>query len=166
MRRNAVGFVAAGIVAITLAACGGKGGGSASSTTTGASVSSGTPGTQPVDTKFTGQGSAEYCKLARTYQEASSKVGQGATPDLRQLFQDAARDIQAAVAVAPAEIKPDVTLVAQGFAALVTALNNANYDFTKLSPDLILRFQSQDFVAASTRVGAYAKNVCGINVGG
>ena len=154
-------------VAVMLTACGGgKSGGSASPTTAGTGVSSGTPGTQPVDTRFSGEGSADYCKLARSYQEASSKVGQGASADLRQLFQDAARDIQAAVAVAPTEIKPDVTLVAQGFSALVTALNNANYDFTKLAPDLIVRFQSQEFMAASTRVGAYAKNVCGINIGG
>src|SRR5262245_31126475 len=159
-------YVALVFVAVMMAACGGKGGGSSSPTTAASSVSPGTPGTQPVDTKFTGEGSAEYWKLARSYQEASSKLGTNANPDLRQLFSDAARDIQAAVAVAPAEIKSDVTLVAQGFAALVTALNNANYDFTKLAPDLIIRFQSQDFVAASTRVGAYAKNVCGINVGG
>ena len=160
MRRLALLFVA-----VTLAACGGKSNGSASGTTT-AAQASGAPGTQPVDTRFTGVGSADYCKLARKYQEAQSKVGQGATPDLRQLFQDAASDIQSAVAVAPAEIKADVTTVAQGFTALVTALNNANYDFTRLSPDIIVRFQSQEFMAASTRVAAYAKNICGINVGG
>ena len=166
MRRFGFRLAAAGIVAVTLAACGGdKGAGSNAdngSGTTAAGAGAGAPGTQPVDTKFTGAGSADYCKLARTYQDASSKLGAGASPDLRQLFQDAARDIKAAVDVAPAEIKKDVQTVADGFTALVGALATVNYDFTKLPPDLIVRFQSQDFMNASTRVGAYSKTVCGI----
>ncbi len=165
MRRYEVGLVAAGIVAfaVALAACEGGGGGTASPTTaTGIGPGASVPGTQPVDTRFTGEGSAEYCRLARSYQEASSRLAPGATADLRQLFQNAARDIVQAVGVAPAEIKPDVTLVADGFSALVGALGEVDYDFTRLPPDLIVRFQSQDFVTASTRVGAYSRNVCGI----
>jgi hypothetical protein len=115
-----------------------------------------------VDTTFTGKGSAQYCQLAKTYAQATAKIGPGATADLRQLFDSAATDIKAAVAVAPAEIKPDVQTVAAGFSDLVTALDNANYNFTALPSTLIARYMAADFVAASTRVAAYARQVCGI----
>lgn len=169
VRRAAAG-VALAALTLAVAGCSGNGGGikdaakgdQPTSTAPTAASGVGTP-PQPVDTRFTGSGSAEYCKLARTYADAQSKLNPtNTTPDLRQLFQDAARDIKAAVAVAPAEINKDVQVVAEGFNALVTALASVNYDFTRLSADLIARFQSQDFMTASTRVGAYAKNVCGV----
>lgn len=167
MGRNGIRFVAAAIVAVALAACGGVGGGGTAkgsnpTTTVASSLGTGPP-PQPVDTKFTGAGSADYCRLARTYSDASSKLSPTNTSsDLRQLFQDAARDIKAAVGVAPAEIKDDVQIVADGFNALVNSLTPVNYDFTKLAPDLIARFQSQEFMAASTRVAAYSRQVCGV----
>ena len=67
--------------------------------------------------------------------------------------------------MAPAEIKGDVQIVADGFNALVSALEPVNYDFTRLTPDLIARFMSADFTAASTRVAAYSRNVCGVSGG-
>jgi len=176
MGRYLVRRVAAGVVALLLAGAGAgcssggsSGGGGAASgaadqgpTTTVASA--GSAATQPVDTTFTGKGSGEYCKLAKTYADAQSKLGPtNTTPDLRQLFQDAARDIKAAVAVAPAEIKNDVQVVADGFNALVTSLASVNYDFTRLTPDLIARFQSKEFMDASTRVAAYSRTVCGVS---
>jgi uncharacterized ferritin-like protein (DUF455 family) len=116
-----------------------------------------------VDTNFSGAGSAEYCRLARTYQDAQNKLNPTNTsPDLRQVFQDAARDIKLAVGVAPEEIKNDVQIVSDGFNALIAALAPVNYDFTKLPPDLIVRFQSAEFSAASQRVAAYARTVCGV----
>ena len=170
MGRYAVRLLAAGIVALTLVACsgddgGGKGAGATAAASTTVATAANTP-PQPVDTAFTGAGSAEYCKLARTYADAQGKLNpSNTTPDLRQLFRDAARDIKAAVAVAPAEIKGDVQIVADGFNALVSALEPVNYDFTRLTPDLIARFMSADFTAASTRVAAYSRNVCGVSGG-
>lgn len=168
MGRYAFRLVAAAVAALTLVACGSGGGGGGddaapeSQPTTTVTTGPNTP-PQPVDTKFTGAGSAEYCKLAKSYADASSKLSPtNTTPDLRQLFQDAARDIKAAVAVAPAEIKNDVQIVADGFNALVDALQPVNYDFTRLTPDLIARFMSAEFTTASTRVAAYSRNVCGI----
>ena len=168
MGRYAVRLVAAGIVALTLVACSSSDdGGSAKAPNAAASTTLATTANtppQPVDTKFTGSGSGEYCKLARTYADAQSKLNPGnTTPDLRQLFRDAARDIKSAVAVAPAEIKGDVQIVADGFNALVAALEPVNYDFTRLTPDLIARFMSADFTTASTRVAAYSRNVCGVS---
>lgn len=168
MRRHPVRCAAVAVVAVTLGACGGNGNISdatrnQSTTTARPSTAVGGAGSQTVDTKFTGTGSTEYCRLARSYSDAQSKLNPtNVSPDLRQLFQDAARDIRLAVAVAPAEINNDVQVVADGFSALVAALAPVNYDFTRLTPDLIARFMSAEFTAASTRVAAYARNVCGV----
>ncbi len=107
-------------------------------------------------------GASDYCRLARSYDDASNRLGQGNAPEVRQLFRDASRDVKLAVDVAPPEIRSDVRVVADGFGALVTALENVNYDFTKLPPDLIARFMSQEFVDASTNVGRYSRDVCGL----
>jgi hypothetical protein len=135
-----------------------------SPTTTGAAS------TQPassVNTVFTGQGSAAYCGLARNFSGAFDKIGQpgSSTADLRAYYQAAGAAVQQSVGVAPAEIRPDVQVVADALQSLIAALDKINYDLSKISslpPDLIAKLMSQPFEDSSVRVAAYAKNVCGI----
>lgn len=120
-----------------------------------------------VDTVFTGQGSAAYCGLARNYAGAFDRLGQpgSSTSDLRAYYQAAGVAVQQSVGVAPAEIRPDVQVVADALQALIAALDKINFDLNKigsLPPELIARLMSQQFEDSSTRVAAYAKNVCGI----
>lgn len=118
----------------------------------------------PVDTSFTGEGADEYCRLASDYAVASKQLmGQGgANPDLKQLFRDAAESITQAVGLAPPEIQSDATIVARDFGALISGLENVDYDFTRVPPDVIARLQSAEYKMASTRIEAYSKNVCRI----
>ena len=63
--------------------------------------------------------------------------------------------------IAPAEIKRDVEVVADAFTTLVRELEAVNYDITRIPPAVALRFMSAELESASTRVEAYARNVCG-----
>lgn len=117
--------------------------------------------TATVDTTFTGRGSEEYCKLSSSYKQAADQLTPTSDAQVRQLVQDAARDMKAAVAVAPAEIKSDVQTVANSFDALVNGLVSVNFDYTRLPPELIASFMSEELRRASTRVAAYARDVCG-----
>jgi hypothetical protein len=151
------------LMALVLVGCSGgskSDSGRAAATPTTAAPAAGA-GQSPGST-FSGKESSDYCRLARSYDDASSRLGQGGTPEVRQLFRDASRDVKLAVDVAPPEIRSDVRVVADGFGALVAALESVNYDFTKLPPDLIARFMSQEFVDASTNVGRYSHDVCGL----
>lgn len=159
--------VVAAVLAI-LPGCGhgGGGGGSSSPSPPPSSSAAVTPavtattGPLTVDTTFTGQGSAAYCQLSKSYADAAARLGPNPDAQLRQAYEDAARDMQAAVAVAPAEIKGDAQIVADGFGGLIAALQGVDYDFTRLPPDVVARFMDDDFRRASIRLTAYGKNIC------
>ena len=145
---------------LAMAACGGGSNGkhaSPASPTTAAASTGDTA--QPVDTSFTGAGSADYCRLARDYSESSKKFNTPNSPDqLRAVFQEAQNDIQSALAVAPPEIKADVQTIATGLNSIVKAMEAANYDVTRLAatpPSL-----PSNFDAASQRIDAYTRDVC------
>jgi hypothetical protein len=150
-------------MAIVLVACGGGSKSEQASPTTTAVAGPATPTTRPVDTSFTGQGSTEYCRLAKTYADASSRLGEAATADMRRMFRDAARDVKLAVDAAPGEIQSDVRIVADGFGALVDALETVDFDFTRLPPDLIARFLTEEFVTATVRVSQYNIRICRVS---
>jgi ABC-type glycerol-3-phosphate transport system substrate-binding protein len=148
--------------AITLAACGGGSSNDradAPATTRLSDTQS--AGTGPPDTNFTGAGSGDYCRLARAYATSAQKfTAPTNAAELRQVFADASRDINAAAAVAPAEIKADVQVVAQGLSAIIAGMEAADYDLTRLAttpPSL-----PPNFDAASVRLEAYARDVCGL----
>jgi ABC-type phosphate transport system substrate-binding protein len=115
--------------------------------------------TQPVDTTFTGAGSADYCRLAQDYSQSSSKFNTPNTPDeLRAVFQEAQSDIRSALAVAPPEIKADVQTIATGLDSIVKSMEAAGYDVSRLGatpPSL-----PPNFDAASQRIDAYTRDVC------
>ena len=156
--RPLAGVLAAALWSLALTGCGGGSNDkqAASALTT---VAASPASSQPVDTSFTGEGSADYCRLARDYSESSKKFNAPNTPDeLRQVFQEAQNDIQSALAVAPPEIKGDVQTIATGLGSIVKAMEAAGYDVNRVgatAPSL-----PSNFDAASQRVDAYTRDVC------
>ncbi|MGH9280616.1 MAG: hypothetical protein ACRD12_21305, partial [Acidimicrobiales bacterium] len=113
MRMRLAGLSAAAMV--VLAACSGNGSG-------------GTPQAAPAG----GGGSAQsYCALSRSYLQQYEKLD---TPQgIRQVYEDAARDIHAALAVAPAEIRADVKVLSDGLDRLIAVLAKYDYDSGRLA---------------------------------
>jgi hypothetical protein len=147
---------------LALAACSS---GTKSSGTTGptSAPTAGPSTTAPaVDTHFTGQDSAAFCNLAKTYNDQSKTVAPTATPaQLRTTLRDGLATVNSAVAAAPAEIKADMQILATTFAQLADAFDKANYDPAKVDPASLQSLQSPQFQAATVRFQAYLHNVCG-----
>ncbi|MFN2609108.1 MAG: hypothetical protein ABR511_14645 [Acidimicrobiales bacterium] len=150
-----VPLAAGALLALTLAACGGG------STTTSATPTSATP-TTATTAAPTGQGS-QFCSLIKTYRDRLAGLsGARSTPaQIRQFATDLGTAIQQAVAVAPAEIKADATLVAGAAGDYLAALKAAGYDLSKLPSSASARFSAPDVAAASTRLQDYANRTCG-----
>ena len=112
---------------------------------------------------FSGQGSGQFCELVRTYNDRVSGLSRAtSTPaQVRQLATELGSAIRQAVAVAPAEIKSDVTLVAAAATDLLAGLQRAGYDLNKLPPESLQKFQAPDVQAATQRLTAYGQSVCG-----
>ena len=120
----------------------------------------------PADPNFTGQGSTEFCNLARTYTERSANVGNPATSSpaqLRALANEGRTAITQAADAAPPEIKADVQLIATTFTNLIAELEKVNYDGTKLTQAAFAPLQTPEFGRASQRFQAYNRDVCKIN---
>lgn len=130
-----------------------KGGSSAASVTT--------TTVRPVDTSFTGEGSAEFCQFIKTF-SAGSDVSPSASPaELEADFNESLAAIKQAVTVAPTEIKPDVVAIADSFETVVTAVRTANFDLTKLDSSALASLQSEGFLDSVTRLQAYLNTYCG-----
>ena len=161
MRRT---FAACGLALLVLAGCSGGDDDtatSAPSTTAPAAAGGPTTSLRTVDTNFTGQGSAEFCNLARTYTERSNQLGPNATPaQLRTVAREGQTAINQALNAAPAEIKNDVQIIATAFGGLLTDLEAANYEVTRVAPASFARLQAPEFATASQRFQAYVRNVC------
>lgn len=100
----------------------------------------------------------------RTYTERFSSVGSNPSPaQLRTVAQEGQTAITQAVAAAPAEIKPDVEVLARTFGNLITELERVNYDATRLPPGALQALQAPEFTQATTRFQAYSRSVCGIS---
>lgn len=157
-------FAACGVALLVLAGCSG-GNDKAAPTTTAVGAASGpTTTVRPVNTSFSGANSAQFCALARTYNDRFTSVGSNPTPaQLRTVAREGQTAISQAVGAAPAEIKPDVEVLARVFGALLTGLEGVNFEVAKLPPTALAGLSSPEFTAASQRFQAYNKSVCGIN---
>ncbi|MGH9225641.1 MAG: hypothetical protein ACRD2W_18070 [Acidimicrobiales bacterium] len=109
---------------------------------------------------------ADYCGLARLYAKAFERFGQpGTSLELRSYYRDATAAMDQALPLAPAEIRSDLPVVADGLKALVAGLEGIGYDFSRVSslpPNLIARMMSQQLIQASTKVATYSRDTCGI----
>ena len=159
-------FLAASAIALlVLTGCSGGDDDEAAPTTTSAQAATGpTTTVRPVDTSFTGQNSAEFCTLARTYSERFTSVGSNPTPaQLRIVAREGQTAITQAVNAAPTEIKPDVEVLARTFTGLLTELERVNFEVARLPPAALQSLQAPEFAQSTTRFQAYARSVCGIN---
>jgi len=117
---------------------------------------------RPVDTSFTGQDSAEFCALAKTFRDRSNNVRPGSNPaDLRGAAEDGRAAINDVLSAAPGEIKPDVEVVAGALGTVVTELEKVDFDTTKAPPSAFAPLQDPGFQAAAARFQAYVTQVCG-----
>ena len=158
-------LVACGLALLVLTGC--SGGGDDKDAAPAASTAPAGPTTTapPADPKFTGQGSAEFCNLARTYTERFAGVANPAsTPaQLRSIANEGRTAIAQAANTAPPEIKDDVQLISTTFTALLAELEKVNYDFSKITPAVFAPLQTPEFGRASQRFGAYSRDVCKIS---
>ena len=166
MRRLRFSMAACGVAMLVMSGCSSDGKEGASPTT---SSPSSTPAPRPtttvrsVDTSFSGQNSAQFCSLAKTYNDRFTSVGTASTPaQLRSATQDGRTAINQAVSAAPAEIKPDVQVLANAFAAMFTELERVNFDPSKVSVAALTPLQAPEFQAATIRFQAYVHGVCGL----
>ncbi len=118
---------------------------------------------RPVDTSFTGQGSAQFCGLARTYNQRFTSVGANPSPaQLRTLATEGQAAISEAVTAAPAEIKRDVEVIANSFKAFLGELEKVNFEVARVPPTALQSLSAPEFQQASTRFQAYTRSVCGV----
>jgi FAD/FMN-containing dehydrogenase len=155
MRRTTLGrgIVATIALAAALAACGG--GGSTKPASAPTTVSTQAPSSGPDSEKF--------CGLIRDYSDRLASLSQASSSpaQVRQLAQDVGTAIESAIAVAPADIKSDATVVAGAAKDYLAALEAAGYDLAKLPPDAAQRFEAPDVSVSATSLRAYAASVCG-----
>ena len=158
-------LAACGVALLVLAGCsGGDDDDDAAAPTTAAPASGPTTTVRPVDTSFTGQNSAQFCALARTYIERFRGVNPNATPaELRTITREGQAAITQAVSSAPAEIKPDVEVLARTFGGLITELERVNFEAARLPPAALQSLSAPEFQQSTTRFQAYIRSVCGIN---
>lgn len=153
--------MACGVAMLVMAGCS-KGNDKAAPTTT-AAASGPTTTALTTNTSFTGQNSAQFCGLARTYNERFSKVSANPTPaELRTVTREGQTAITQAVNAAPAEIKKDVEVIAAAFNGLLAELEKVNFDVSKLPPTAFNSLSAPDFTQASTRFNTYVRTVCGV----
>ena len=151
------------VALLVMAGCSGGDDDSASDTTA-PPASASTPTTvRPVDTSFTGQNSAQFCTLARTYNERFSKVSANPTAaELRTLTREGQTAITQAVNAAPAEIKKDVEVISTGFNGLLAELEKVNFDVARLPPTALNALSAPEFSQSTTRFQSYLRSVCGV----
>lgn len=144
-------------VVMALTACGGGSNGKSSGTSAPAAGASST-----VDTAFTGQGSTQFCTLLRTLNDNTDQVAPSMTDPnaLRQALLKVQTGVRQASSLAPDEIKPDIVLLSSVYTETVAALEQVNFDFTKISPVTLSRLSSPEMQAVATRLQAYSANVC------
>jgi len=131
--------------------------------TTAAPAGGPTTTVRPVDTSFSGQNSAQFCNLAKNYKNPAASLGSNPTPaQLKTVLTDGQTAINQAVAAAPPEIKPDVQIIADAFAAFAKELAKVDYVAANVQPAALAPLSAPAFQMASTRFAAYLKSVCGV----
>jgi hypothetical protein len=166
--RIGVTVAAAGIL---LAACGSSSKTASAGASTGSSAApsaaASTKASKSGGSVSTNLGGGSFCDKAKT---ASANVGAAAedlttaTPaKLKSFEQNALSELKALEGQAPSEIKGPITTLVDAESGLVNALQTANYDFTKLSPEFASQFSTPAFTAAVTKIDNYLETKCGIN---
>jgi ABC-type glycerol-3-phosphate transport system substrate-binding protein len=140
-------------IVLVLAALGvlGACGGDDSKDTSSATPSSTTP------SGFTGEGSGDFCKLARDYSAQIRTVGANVTnpAQLKNVLAEVEPAVAKAVDKAPDEIKPDIQYLANIFKQIRDSLDSGQQiDVATLS--------DPQFQTSADKVTRYGREVCGI----
>ncbi len=108
------------------------------------------------------QAGTPFCGLARTYTEKFSTLLTVANDPakLRAATTDAESAIRQARTQAPAEIKADVTRVAETASQVLAALQKNNFDLGRTSE--ITKLQEPAFQASLANMNRYARAHCGV----
>lgn len=119
----------------------------------------------PATTILTGndQAGTPFCKLAKTYTEKSASLlsAAGDPAKLKAATTDAESAIRQAQATAPAEIKPDVTVVATTASQVLAGLQKNNFDLAR-TPE-VSKLQDPAFQSSFTRLTTYGQAHCGLS---
>ena len=149
---------------ITFAGCGGD-----DDAATGTASTSTTAGG---DGEFSGEGSDDFCDLARDYAEKFDQAGEteATTPaeaeaELANDYDEFAKAIKDLVGEAPEEIEADVRVVSGAFDELNELLEKYDYDFEKIPQEeaASIDLDNAEVEAANNRIESYFEKVCGID---
>ena len=125
------------------------------------------PAAQP--SKVVATGGGKFCKeVASEVNSTTAKdaLTGGGTDSLKQSVQNFKSLEGSVLGSAPKEIKPDLVTLFGALDQFYTALQKANYDFTKIDPSIEAPLQAPAVQQAEQNIDAYMKNTCGIDVGG
>ena len=121
------------------------------------------------DTDFSGDGSGEFCDLARQYEEDFEDTGNASTAgEVKKEYEELTVAIDELSDEAPDEIKADVEVVDEAFTTYYETLEKYDFDFTKIpkAETEKLDLDSTEIESASNRVEAYFEKVCEIDSDG
>ena len=138
----------------------------AATSATGAAAAS-APAAQP--SKVVATGGGKFCKeVASEVNQSAAKdaLTGGGTDSLKQSVQNFKSLEGSVLGSAPKEIKPDLVTLFAALDQFYTALQKANYDFTKIDPSIEAPLQAPAVQTAEQNIDAYMKNTCGIDIGG
>ncbi len=185
--RRTVRSIGAVVLVSALVACGSSG--SKSTATTGAKTATTTTksttttsdanatteagrsgSTSPSSTPptVTARGGGKFCQqIATSYNTALGQSSAASTPAaLRKSLDEGQKKSQEVLDSAPGEIKPYLRTIYAASNALIAALKKVGYDVTKVPPTASAAFSNRTVAAATTRVLAFVRKQCGIDLGG
>jgi hypothetical protein len=168
--------VTAGLIGVgfVLAACGSSGSSSnppassspvaSSAAVTSAVPSSAAPSTAAVAGANPSSSFCLYAKAQQAQEAAEEKAITSDNPQQLQAFEtQALAALTKLTASAPSQVKGAVQTIVTADQALFAALKAAGYNYTKVSPGALAKFDTPALAQAAKTITAYLKTSCGIS---
>ncbi len=132
---------------------------SSSSASTTSSTASTTSTTR---VEFTGTGSEAFCRADADLNQKLSREAPTTTDPagLAAYFQKKVDAIKQLEAIAPAEVKADVTTTIAAYQAFAPVLASVGWDQSKVTPQQAAAIQTPEVTAAGQRLSQYTERVC------
>jgi hypothetical protein len=116
--------------------------------------------TTAADTQTTAAG-GRYCEALRSYFDQFERSRQITDPEeLRDLLGDAHSALDEAKNIAPPEVKADTEVLARVINEYVEALEDVDYNASRIRADVVQSLLSPDFLSAAQRVSTYTTTNC------
>lgn len=106
---------------------------------------------------FKGSSDSDFCRVAEM---ALPGLSDGSGSSLRSQYEAVADHGEDLLAVAPAEIRDDVRAFVRGVTQLMPALEQVDYDMSRVDDSDLPLLASKSFQTSSTRVVLYQMQVC------